>query len=68
MDNEILCDPCLYENVQIAGTKFCKTCQDPEPLCDGCAQQHTRQKSFRHHEISNELKQLATVEKTPTNK
>ncbi|XP_078322456.1 uncharacterized protein LOC111105028 isoform X2 [Crassostrea virginica] len=68
MDNEILCDPCLYENVQIAGTSFCKTCQDPEPLCDGCAQQHTRQKSFRHHEISKEIKQLATAEKTPTNK
>ena len=55
---EILCDPCLSGDIRSTATKFCKTCEDPEPLCDGCAQQHKRQKATKHHQMSNDLTQL----------
>ena len=57
-EKEVLCDPCLSGDERTAATGFCKTCEDPEPLCDGCAKQHTRQKATKGHEISNDLTQL----------
>nr|XP_022290966.1 uncharacterized protein LOC111102491 isoform X2 [Crassostrea virginica] len=65
---QIFCDPCLCGDKQIKATHFCKTCEDPEPLCEVCAQQHTRQKASRHHEISNELSQLSSLEETSNKK
>lgn len=57
-DNEsaIFCDPCSYENQQIVAKFFCKTCDPPEPLCDDCAQQHSRQKLSRDHELCDDMK------------
>ena len=55
---EVLCDPCLSGDERTAATGFCKTCEDPEPLCDGCAKQHTRQKATKNHEINNDLTQF----------
>ena len=39
-------------------THFCKTCDEPEPMCENCAQVHTRQKATRGHEINDDLKQF----------
>ena len=61
-ENQIFCEPCLYGDKQIEATYFCKTCADPEPLCDNCAQQHTRHKASREHEISNDLTQLSRLD------
>lgn len=50
-ENVEFCDPCLRKNLKKKQTHFCKTCEVPEALCKDCAQQHTRQKVSRHHEI-----------------
>lgn len=54
-DREVECDPCFIENIHVKATHFCKTCDDPEPLCDECAKQHTRQKICRDHEMCKNL-------------
>lgn len=53
---ELVCNPCFNENITVAATHFCKTCQDPEPFCDMCAKQHTRQKIFREHELCKDMR------------
>ena len=60
---EVMCDPCLSGDERIAATGFCKTCEEPEALCDGCAKQHTRQKATKGHEISNDLTILTNTRK-----
>lgn len=37
-------------------------CKDPEPLCESCDQQHTRQKATRGHEICNDLQEFPFVQ------
>lgn len=54
-EREVECDPCFIENIHVKATHFCKTCDDPEPLCDECAKQHTRQKICRDHEMCKNL-------------
>lgn len=54
----IFCEPCFSENHQIQATRFCKTCDDPEPLCDSCAQYHTEQKLSRHHDLSGDIREF----------
>ena len=39
-------------------THFCKTCDEPEPMCANCAQLHTRQKATKGHEINDDLRQF----------
>lgn len=56
--NGLLCEPCSTENNQVLATFFCKTCDDPEPLCDTCANQHTRQKLSRNHKLCDDLKEF----------
>lgn len=50
-----MCDPCLNDDKKVTATHFCETCEDPEPLCELCAKQHTRQKAFKDHEISTNI-------------
>ena len=57
------CDPCLSGDVHSAAKGFCKTCEDPEPLCDTCAHLHTRQKATKHHEICNDLTKFLSSQK-----
>lgn len=52
---EFTCVPCSFENEQVKATCFCQTCEDPEPLCETCATQHTRQKLTRGHEIVKDI-------------
>lgn len=54
----MLCDPCLCGNIQTTASRFCQTCEDPEPMCEACAQLHTRQKATKGHEISSDMKQF----------
>lgn len=46
------------------GTHFCKTCEDPEPLCDNCARQHTRHKLFRDHEICDAIEEIKNYQES----
>lgn len=52
---ELTCVPCSFENERVKATYFCQTCEDPEPLCETCATQHTRQKLTRGHEIVKDI-------------
>ena len=59
--HKILCSPCQRETLEVGATKHCRTCKDPEPFCDVCAQHHTRLKETKEHEISDDLQQLADI-------
>lgn len=50
-----VCELCFNENKQITATHFCKTCNDPEPLCEACAKEHIRQKISKDHSLSDEI-------------
>lgn len=52
---ELTCVPCSFENKPVKATYFCQSCKDPEPLCETCATQHTRQKLTRGHEIVRDI-------------
>lgn len=53
-----LCEPCLTEKLQVIATHFCKTCDEPELLCETCAKYHTKQKSFKDHEMFKGIEDL----------
>lgn len=57
-EEDIFCDPCRYVHINTKATLFCITCDVPEPFCEDCAQQHTRQKLSRDHELCNEMKKI----------
>lgn len=60
----VLCIPCCRETIEADATKYCRTCEDPEPLCDVCAQHHTCRKETKEHGISDDLQQLAAIAET----
>lgn len=51
----MLCEPCITENQLIQATHFCRTCNDPELLCESCAKHHTKQKPFKGHQLSKDI-------------
>lgn len=56
--NKTLCDPCSNEDIHVPATHFCKTCDDPEPLCESCAKHHIRQKICRNHQICENIQEF----------
>ena len=61
-ERQIYCDPCLFGNVKTEATRFCKTCLDPEPLCEVCAQLHTRQKATKNHMMCEDIRQFPNLQ------
>ena len=55
---QIPCKPCSRDDITAEATKCCKTCKDPEPLCDVCAQRHTLRKGNKQHEMTDDLQQF----------
>lgn len=53
--NQILCEICTTDE-QVLATHFCKTCEDPDPLCENCANRHLKEKLSKHHEICENMK------------
>lgn len=53
--NQILCEICTTDE-QVLATHFCKTCEDPDPLCENCANRHLKEKLSKHHEICDNMK------------
>lgn len=51
---EMLCEPCITENLKVPASSFCKSCEDPKPLCDICAKHHTKQKLSRNQVLCRE--------------
>lgn len=60
-ERKILCIPCSNDKVDVRATQFCKTCKDPEPLCESCAKQHIRQKLARNHDVCADLTDFSTL-------
>ena len=56
---QILCEQCLLDDIKTEATRFCKSCKDPEPMCEICAKQHIRQKDSRDHEICQDLQMMS---------
>lgn len=40
---------------KIKAAQYCKTCDEPDPLCNDCAKHHIRQKASRNHELCNDI-------------
>lgn len=58
-EDNIICEPCLSDNLKVQATYFCKTCDDPELLCEACAKYHSKNsKLFKEHELSKIIKDL----------
>lgn len=55
IEKRSLCEPCFSENQHVQATHFCKTCDEPELLCDTCAKHHTKQKPFKDHKLSKDI-------------
>lgn len=53
---EMLCEPCISENLKVPASSFCKSCEDPKPLCDICAKHHTKQKLSRNQVLCRDIK------------
>lgn len=60
-ETEVLCGPCRFGDLNTKATHFCKTCEDLEPLCEDCAQQHVRHKLCRGHEICDVIEELLDI-------
>lgn len=57
-ETEVWCESCRFGDLNTKATHFCKTCEDLEPLCENCAQQHVRHKLCRGHEICNGIEEF----------
>nr|XP_022289152.1 uncharacterized protein LOC111101125 isoform X2 [Crassostrea virginica] len=55
---QISCKPCFQDTIKAEATKCCKTCKDPEPFCDDCAQRHIRKETNKGHEITDDLRKF----------
>ncbi|XP_062572462.1 uncharacterized protein LOC134234415 [Saccostrea cucullata] len=58
----IMCEPCKFENVKNVATHFCVDCEDPEPMCPTCANQHLKQRSGRGHTLNEDLSKMPDYE------
>ena len=56
---QILCEQCLLDDTKTEATRFCKSCKDPEPMCETCAKLHIRQKNSRDHELCQDLQKMS---------
>ncbi|CAC5425890.1 unnamed protein product [Mytilus coruscus] len=54
----IFCATCRSGGHDVVATSYCKDCDDPEPFCFTCADQHTAMKISRNHQLSSELELL----------
>lgn len=59
---DMSCRPCSMDNMTVKATCFCKSCEDPEPLCEECAKQHTRFQICKDHEICQDIKYFQETE------
>ena len=54
----------MCANIQTIATRFCKSCEEPEPMCEVCASHHSRQKATKDHEICDDMGQFSILKKT----
>lgn len=50
------CSLCHRDTINSEATKWCKTCKDPEPLCDQCVQLHTHVEANEEEEDQIDVK------------
>ncbi|XP_048768023.1 uncharacterized protein LOC125674784 isoform X2 [Ostrea edulis] len=54
------CEPCRFESKKVHATQFCLDCEEPEPMCRPCGQQHLKQKVGRGHQLSQSMQQFGS--------
>ena len=67
-NEQMMCDSCYHENIQMKATCFCSSCNCPDPLCKACAQAHLRQKATMNHKICNDLNLFPSTQKRSNKK
>lgn len=60
---KVHCGPCSIDDEHVEATHFCKTCEDPEPLCGTCAKHHLKQKLSKNHEMCTDIDQFRNEKK-----
>ncbi|XP_076084709.1 uncharacterized protein LOC143055449 isoform X3 [Mytilus galloprovincialis] len=68
----VSCYPCSANDTNKIATAFCLNCEDPEPLCDDCADQHKLMKKTKNHKMNKNkftlnLKFSQKIERLETN-
>lgn len=61
--SKVFCEICITDNELVEATHFCKTCDDPDPLCGTCAKIHLRHKLIKNHEICADIEHFPYKEK-----
>ncbi|XP_071169828.1 uncharacterized protein [Mytilus edulis] len=59
----IFCTTCRSRGHDALATSYCIDCDDPEPFCVTCADQHTAMKISRNHQLSSEIELLMNMMK-----
>ena len=49
------CEPCMFSKTENASTHFCMDCEEPEPMCKTCANQHLKMRPGRGHILCNDI-------------
>lgn len=57
----ILCEPCFHSKVELASTHFCLDCNEPDPMCELCANKHLKLSSGRGHRLCNDISDFSGV-------
>lgn len=60
-ETNTVCEPCSNEDKAITATHFCKSCYDPEPLCESCAKEHSRQKISKYHILCDKIEEFPLI-------
>lgn len=60
---KVQCEPCSIDDEHVEATHFCKTCDDPEPLCGTCSKHHLKQKLSKNHEMCADIEQFPNEKK-----
>lgn len=60
---KVLCEHCSKHDEEVEATCFCKTCDDPDPLCITCAKHHLRQTLSKDHEMCTDIEQFPNKER-----
>ena len=63
--SQTLCEACQFERRDTRATKFCMSCDVPEPLCKDCARQHNHHKATRGQKICDDIEQIRSLQRGP---
>lgn len=63
VQQKAISDSRTYGNIKAKATHYGKTCEVPEPWCNDCAKQHTRQTLSKDHELCDKIREFSDHQK-----